>query len=89
LTISATDSVNGSDYIVQVESGADETVTVTAAVYDAAGRLADSKTAPNVAIAAGAPPVTRTFEGITVPDGGFVKFYFWDSATYAPRCDPQ
>jgi hypothetical protein len=84
----ATVTPDGSDYIVGIKSGADVTVTVIAAVYDAADRLADIKTASE-AISAGAPPAVKTFEGITVPGGGTVKFFFWDSETHVPLCAPQ
>jgi alpha-L-rhamnosidase len=80
---------DGSDYIVEMESGADVTAAVIAAVYDAAGRLADVKTARDAFVGANAPPVIKTFEGLTIPDGGSVKFYFWDNGTYAPLCPPQ
>ncbi|MDR1158236.1 MAG: family 78 glycoside hydrolase catalytic domain [Oscillospiraceae bacterium] len=80
---------DGSDYIVEVESGTDVTVTIIAAVYDQAGRLADIKTAPNEVINVGAPPTVKKFEGLTVPDGGLIKFYFWDSMTYVPLCAPK
>jgi hypothetical protein len=85
----ATVTPDGSDYIVGIKSGADVAVTVIAAVYDAAGRLADARTAQNEVISAGAPPVVRRFEGITVPGGGAVKFFFWGSETYTPLCAPQ
>jgi hypothetical protein len=85
----ATVTPDGSDYIVGIKSGADVTVTVIAAVYDAAGRLADARTTQNEVISAGAPPVVRRFEGITVPGGGAVKFFFWDSETHVPLCAPQ
>ncbi|MDR1158237.1 MAG: family 78 glycoside hydrolase catalytic domain [Oscillospiraceae bacterium] len=85
----ATVTSDGSDYIVEVESGTDVTVTIIAAVYDQAGRLADIKTAPNEVINVGAPPVIKKFEGISIPDGGCIKFYFWESTTYVPLCAPK
>jgi hypothetical protein len=85
----ATVTSDGSDYIVEMESGADVTATIIAAVYDQDGRLADTRTAQNEVINAGAPPVVKKFEGITIPNGGLVKFYFWDSATYVPLCAPR